>query len=178
MYTSIFDILLFQCQKMGNFQFFIDFLPVFSEGRGPKNVLKKKSLKNIPKTFLITKNHVLGIKTMFQPFYRQFQHIWVSRFISISLMFFENPKICPSRKRGNIRPCKEVIKNTSDMNHLGLLEAFRTKTQMLIFFPPLPLLQPGLELSIKIFQILPVITKKLGNPPFLLIPPLWPSPPL
>ena len=135
MYTSIFDILLFQCQKMGNFQFFIDFLPVFSEGRGPKNVLKKKSLKNIPKTFLITKNHVLGIKTMFQPFYRQFQHIWVSRFISISLMFFENPKICPSRKRGNIRPCKEVIKNTSDMNHLGLLEAFRTKTQMLIFFP-------------------------------------------
>ena len=61
----------------------------------------------------------------------------MSRFISISLMFFENPKICPSRKRGNIRPCKEVIKNTSDMNHLGLLEAFRTKTQMPIFFSPL-----------------------------------------
>ena len=137
MYTSISDILLFQCRKMGIFQFLSIFCLFPLWGGVQKCFEKKIFLKNIPKTFLITKNHVLGIKTMFQPFYRQFQHIRVSRFISISLMFFENPKICPSRKRGNIRPCKEVIKNTSDMNHLGLLEAFRTKMGMLIFFSPL-----------------------------------------
>ena len=88
MYTSIFDILLFQCQKMGNFQFFIDFLPVFSEGRGPKNVLKKKILEKYSKNISYHKkscfryqNYVLAILQvvlayMRESFYKYFFNVF------------------------------------------------------------------------------------------------------
>ena len=92
MYTFISYILLFQCQKMGIFRFFTEILPVFSEGRGPKIFWRKKYLKHIFETFLITKNNILDIKNKFYTFYGQFQHIRGNRFISLSLCFFENSK--------------------------------------------------------------------------------------
>ena len=72
--------------------------------------LKKIYLRHISKTYLITKI-IFQVKTMFQTFYKQFQHTCVSRVISINV--FENPK------RGNIRPCYEVVK-ILQMNHLSL----------------------------------------------------------
>ena len=92
MYTFIFDILLFQSKKMGIFWFLPKFCLFSLRGGVQKIFWRKKYLKHILKTFLITKNNILDIKTKFQTFYGQFQQIRGNRFISLSLCFFENSK--------------------------------------------------------------------------------------
>ena len=75
-----------------------------------------KSTSNIP---------IFGLKLCLGTI---FSELILNNFVYTSISGFYS---CPSRKRGNIRLCKEVTKNTSDMNHLGLLKVFRTKMPIL-----------------------------------------------
>ena len=143
MYTSISDILLFQCRKMGIFQFFIDFLPVFSEGRGPKNVLKKKILEKYSKNISYHKkscfryqNYVLAILQeylvyMREPFYKSFL-----------LFFFENPKFALKIGWGHQVFGANVSKILLDPDHLGLKDDKSTKIRWPRIFSPLAQIWP------------------------------------
>ena len=56
-------------------------------------------------------------------------------------MFLKIREKCPLQTLGESWVAVKLMPNTSDMNDLGLLEAFRTKMGMLIIFsPPTPLI--------------------------------------